>query len=606
MGTSDNNQQPAGSSHNHENPGNEKMQNTTSGPRHTATKKKIIICCDGTWNSENSNEQRSNVSEISRCIMPYDQDGVPQIVFYQPGVGTGTSKLGNVWEGLTGRGLYENICEAYSFLCHNYSHEDDEIFLVGFSRGAFTVRCVAEFLNDVGLLEKRGMMNVLEVFKLWEVKIKVHSLCGWGRRLKPSPAELLQQKINDLEGKGALRRNIKVKACAVWDTVSSLGIPMPWFIPQPGPRKLKFVNSHLCPNIEHAFQALALHERRRHFLPIVWKLAPEAQHNTEKIIPDRIGQDTGDIGADVRRHQAAQPGGTVLKQCWFLGCHGDVGGGNQEAGLSHISLIWMLSQLNPFLSIGIENLRQPATHANRHHDEEIANAAETSDMRKTRTGIWLFLDVPLRLPLGDGEIDMSWRVAKQFTSSSTIRVRDSLRGLFRIGGSRLREPCSRFLGNYGIEEVKKPDFSSSNETMHFTTRLLLADEIIMPPQSLKDTRTISDGNKEIWKFPGPKLSCREQRTPYVVGEDEPNAVEMELLQWWLKVSQSWLIHGASNGKKDGGTKLGDITLPLLRRLNDHRPHGGDSQWPRPKDKKPSSSMKSIAQNWGKELFGKNK
>lgn len=68
-----------------------------------ADKKKIIICCDGTWNSE-ERPHLTNVSLISRCIEPVDSNGVPQVVYYIPGVGTSTSWLTNIWEGATGTG----------------------------------------------------------------------------------------------------------------------------------------------------------------------------------------------------------------------------------------------------------------------------------------------------------------------------------------------------------------------------------------------------------------------------------------------------------------------------------------------------------------------
>lgn len=76
-------------------------------PAPPTTRRKIIACCDGTWNSEKFATPLTNVSRISRCILPYDQDGVPQIVYYQDGVGTGTSKASkpaNVFEGMTGAG----------------------------------------------------------------------------------------------------------------------------------------------------------------------------------------------------------------------------------------------------------------------------------------------------------------------------------------------------------------------------------------------------------------------------------------------------------------------------------------------------------------------
>lgn len=84
-------------------------------------------------------------------------------------------------------------------------------------------------------------------------------------------------------------------------------------IPQPGPRRFKFVNSDLCPNIVNAFQALSLHERRRYFRPIVWQKSKLSESKNKN-----------------------------LKQCWFLGYHGDVGGGVDEPILSHIALVWMI------------------------------------------------------------------------------------------------------------------------------------------------------------------------------------------------------------------------------------------------------------------------
>jgi len=66
--------------------------------------KRIIVCCDGTWNNETFPTPLTNVSLLSRCILPFSVEGIPQVVLYQPGIGTGTSKLGNAVEGATGRG----------------------------------------------------------------------------------------------------------------------------------------------------------------------------------------------------------------------------------------------------------------------------------------------------------------------------------------------------------------------------------------------------------------------------------------------------------------------------------------------------------------------
>jgi uncharacterized protein (DUF2235 family) len=175
-------------------------------------------------------------------------------------------------------------------------------------------------MNDTGLLTKSGLVYLLPLFNLWE------------NHLDASSRKQLEEKCSFLTKTKLLRRGVHIKACAVWDTVGSLGLPMVGLIPQPTQRKLKFVNSELCPIIDNAFQALALYEHRRHFRPIVWR----ARNNDQQ----------------------------TLKQCWFLGYHGDVGGGRKDAALSHIALVWIISQLKDFLSLDISNLWAPVAEIN--------------------------------------------------------------------------------------------------------------------------------------------------------------------------------------------------------------------------------------------------
>jgi uncharacterized protein (DUF2235 family) len=69
-------------------------------------RKRLILCCDGTWNDSISTDSPlTNVSRITRCIPAVGKSGIPQIVLYYSGVGSGTSKLGRVVDGMTGRGL---------------------------------------------------------------------------------------------------------------------------------------------------------------------------------------------------------------------------------------------------------------------------------------------------------------------------------------------------------------------------------------------------------------------------------------------------------------------------------------------------------------------
>ena len=111
--------------------------------------RRIIICSDGTWNSP-EDEVATNVLKLSRSIKDVATDGKPQFVFYDWGVGTDVNKLTG---GAFGVGLDKNIQDAYRFIVHNYN-PGDELFLFGFSRGAYTVRSLAGFIRNVGVLKR--------------------------------------------------------------------------------------------------------------------------------------------------------------------------------------------------------------------------------------------------------------------------------------------------------------------------------------------------------------------------------------------------------------------------------------------------------------------
>ena len=82
---------------------------------------------------------------------------------------------------MAGEGLSENIREAYGFLVNNYDR-GDEIFLLGFSRGAFTARSIAGMINCVGLLTARGMDDFYPIFKDWENQVNPHYVSKWPER----------------------------------------------------------------------------------------------------------------------------------------------------------------------------------------------------------------------------------------------------------------------------------------------------------------------------------------------------------------------------------------------------------------------------------------
>src|SRR6266702_3910421 len=106
-----------------------------------AKKRRLIVCCDGTWNKPDREATTTNVVRLVRSIRSETAGGISQIVFYHPGVGTGNF-LDRWIGGGTGIGLSENVRSVYAWFIDNYQ-DGYEIFLFGFSRGAYTDRSVA-------------------------------------------------------------------------------------------------------------------------------------------------------------------------------------------------------------------------------------------------------------------------------------------------------------------------------------------------------------------------------------------------------------------------------------------------------------------------------
>jgi uncharacterized protein (DUF2235 family) len=265
--------------------------------------KRLFVLCDGTWqDGVNKTRPLTNVATLARCLAPVDDDGCIQVVYYDSGVGNGTSAVSQLIDGATGRGISAKIRNAYSFLSHNYNFDRDwdEIVLVGFSRGAFAAQCLAAFISDVGLLQKQHLYYLRGLFTLWSLR----TMRGGEKKF--------QDEKEGLKGLGLLRQ-VPITAHAVWDTVSSLGGML-----QLPPQPLSFVGNALPTGVQHAFHALALDERRHSFHPVMWELPT-----------DRTGS---------------------VSQCWFLGAHADVGG-NGDAALGTLSFLWMVGKLHDKIGV---------------------------------------------------------------------------------------------------------------------------------------------------------------------------------------------------------------------------------------------------------------
>ncbi|OCK78727.1 hypothetical protein K432DRAFT_356252 [Lepidopterella palustris CBS 459.81] len=323
--------------------------------------KRLIVCCDGTWlNSSNgvatdflnpvkaiSNELTgkislqtpSNVTRIGRCIKQLGtapttgSQPVQQITYYQAGIGSQDLE-DKIIGGATGYGLAEHIREAYQFIAANFNVlAQDEIFLIGFSRGAFTARSIAAFINDVGLLTMTGMLHFYPIFADWENQQKK----GWKPPFDNDPfpgprPNLFDEKkkyVDKLVSLGMTTPNVSIKAVAVWDTVGSLGFPRLGIFNPNNQESLDyaFVDTTVPPMVEHAIHAVSLDEDRKVFSPTIWELPNP------------------------------QPGQT-LNQVWFAGAHADVGGSYDDTRAADITLAWMVSQLEKYISFDRDLLKK--------------------------------------------------------------------------------------------------------------------------------------------------------------------------------------------------------------------------------------------------------
>ena len=239
------------------------------------------MCFDGTWKSVESRRPTNVV------LTRFAAEGIPgQEVYYDAGVGTGN--WDRIRGGAFGVGLAKNVEEGYYWLCRNYK-QGDIIFLLGFSRGAYTARSVAGLIGLCGIPPRSG--SPIAAAALARTAVEVYR----GR-----------QGVDDWTNTHHPLRP-RVRFLGVWDTVGSLGVPMD------GLRALtargeRFHDVSLGRHIEVACHLVAIDERRRPFKPALWD---------------------------------SQCSGTKVEQLWFPGVHTDVGGGGKDCGLSDYALLSM-------------------------------------------------------------------------------------------------------------------------------------------------------------------------------------------------------------------------------------------------------------------------
>ncbi|KAG9314326.1 hypothetical protein JVU11DRAFT_5117 [Chiua virens] len=295
------------------------------------TKKRIIVCCDGTWQDGVVVKERwkyTNILKLSRALHHHDERTneytTPQIVYYQSGIGSSPNFYSEYIQGATGASLVEKVQEAYAFIAQNF-HPGDEIFLFGFSRGAYTVRMVAMFIGAIGVLDKTDMDHFAEIFVAYQ---------KLGKSNDPAEIERLRTELvpwTSPSSRGKLRaisddHTFSIKCVGVFDTVGSVGLPEEVTRKSPSTKSIfGFPNAELGEHIERVYQALAVNETRLDF-------------NCNKF----------------EQTQGGRRKGQILKQCWFAGEHSDIGGGWHDHDLSDLTLAWMVANIGDILSVDLK------------------------------------------------------------------------------------------------------------------------------------------------------------------------------------------------------------------------------------------------------------
>ncbi len=256
--------------------------------------KRIVLCFDGTWNrpaDDNIPEDQqveTNVRRFYESVKPLADDGVEQFAWYDQGIGT--HWYDKFIGGTFGAGLDLNILEGYKVLAKNYK-DGDEVFVLGFSRGAYTARSLVGLIRNCGLVKNRLL------------PLRTAMAYGIYRTRDDGPDSMVASEFREV-----FSREIKIKFLGVWDTVGALGIPF-GVLKKFNSKLYEFHDTSLSGIVENGYHAVAIDENRRDYDVCLWN--PKEKPNQ------------------------------TLEQRWFVGAHSDVGGGYEDRRLSDLTLRWM-------------------------------------------------------------------------------------------------------------------------------------------------------------------------------------------------------------------------------------------------------------------------
>jgi hypothetical protein len=264
--------------------------------------KRIALFLDGTWNNVSDN---TNVWRL-KCLCTQSAE---QLIYYSAGVGTQSGE--HISGGMFGIGINEEVTNAYEWLLEHYE-TDAQIFIFGFSRGAFTARSLAGFISKCGLLKPGSPVSLKQLYERYR-----HGTAQSVRALGHADMATLSQEDQWIK---EYSRVVPIWFQGVWDTVGALGVPLPC-VPKISRADFAFLETDLRINDSHAYHALAIDEHREAFAPTLWTKVTPKQGDT---FPAR----------DIYH----------VEQRWFVGAHANVGGGYENDLLAQIPLGWLMDK----------------------------------------------------------------------------------------------------------------------------------------------------------------------------------------------------------------------------------------------------------------------
>lgn len=321
--------------------------------------KRLAIYLDGTWNSVESN---TNVWRMRALTAAKSADGKPQLVYYSVGVN-------GVLGGMFGQGIDDNIRLAYEWLIENYN-DGDEIFIFGFSRGAYTARALAGLIAIDGILKAGSPIGVGELFDRYR---KGDEETIW--RLRDMAASTDAGKLSGQE-RWLLKYSqpAEVTMIGVWDTVGSVGLKA-GNIAGVSRSQFDYLQTGLRIHILNGYHALAIDEHRDDFAPTLWTVRHPKDSKAVIAAPRPI---------------------SAVEQRWFVGAHANVGGGYETDLLNQAPLRWLMKKAE------VHGL---AFRSEVELDGDSVTAPIADSYGKFGYGIYHWISSPLYRPIGADPIE---------------------------------------------------------------------------------------------------------------------------------------------------------------------------------------------------------